>query len=135
MRLNLKVSNVQGLRANLRQYGRAARQRVVAAQRVNAVETYNVAAALCAFRTGFMLSKLRVVIAKSGLAFDVGWLAGDFIGRRNPTTGQIIRVFYPKYVVGGTRKQAAQDNLTPAAELTRNANLARISAALKPQRG
>lgn len=134
VRLTLKVANTQGLRANLRQYGREARRRAVAAQKVNAAETFNIAAALCAFRTGFMLSKMRVEFSPSGLAWSLGWFAGDFIGKTNPADGTIIRVFYPRYVVGGTRRQVAQDNITPALELTRAPNLARITAALAPRR-
>lgn len=132
MRLTLRVANREGVKASLRQYSAAAVERAKAAMQESGQECLNLAAGLCAFRSGFMLSNLRLVFSRTGLAFSVGFFAPDFIGKIYPLTGRPIRVFYPKFVVNGTRHQAAQDNLTPALEGTRGSTRRRVAVALSP---
>ena len=133
MRMTLKVTNTAGVIATLKQYERDALVRVQQVMVESAEEAFNIAAALCAFRTGFMLSNLKLVFSQRGLAYSIGWFQADFLGKVYPDgRGTIIRVFYPKFVVNGTRHQAPQDNLTPAAEAVRIKTVQRVQMALRP---
>ena len=68
-----------------------------------------------------MRSLLREQPTDGGLGYFVGWTADDFRAEAQP--------FYVPPVVFGTRRQAAQDPLTPALEPERPELLRGLQAA------
>lgn len=62
--------------------------------------------ATCAVDTGFMRDHVRIWRSPTGLAWEVGWDAGDFFNAG--------LAFYPFFVEYGTRYMAAQPSLEPA---------------------
>jgi hypothetical protein len=124
------VANREGVKASLRQYGPAAIARVQTVMQAQALETLNVAAAECSFDTGYMLSKLRLVMSENLLGFIIGWLRSDFNGQVNPVNQRVIRFFYPAPVVLGRLGHAGNDNLTAALEATRADTRRLVAAAL-----
>jgi hypothetical protein len=61
---------------------------------------------ICAVDTGYMRDHVRLWLSASGLVFEVGWDATDFLGAG--------LAFYPFFVEYGTRYMAAQPALGPA---------------------
>ncbi len=113
------VRNTQGLKAKLRARTQQQKQAVLAVMATSGERVLNTAAGLTAFDTGYMLSKLRLEPTRGGYNYAVGWRDEDFTGQSNPATGQPIDVFYPVFVVLGTRFMAGRDPLTPALRLER----------------
>lgn len=133
--LTLRVSNVAGTVAALRQYSERAqaRARVVIDYHRKLVRQY--AYDLCAFDTGWMREHTDSELTNEGYGFRVGYRPTDFIGRLNTfaVPPRMIDVFYPRFVIPGTRRTPAQDNLTPALEYDRPGFVDDLRVALIPR--
>jgi len=71
-----------------------------------ALETQALAFEFCPVDTGFMRDHIDVIVSDNLQTFEIGWKAEDFFGAG--------LVFYPMFVVLGTRHTAPRDPLTPA---------------------
>lgn len=134
-RLTLKVSGIDGVIANLRQYTAEARTRVRAVVDAHRLIVHGLARDLCAFDTGWMAAHTSSELTEQGYGFRVGYRPSDFIGQLNTFAipPRTIADFYPKYVITGTRRTPAQDNLTPAIEFDRQGFYDDVRAALVPR--
>lgn len=133
--LTLRVSNTAGVVAALKQYSERARARVRLVMDAHRRLVRQYAYDLCAVDTTWMREHTDSELTDEGYGFRVGYRPSDFIGQFNTyvTPPRLIDVFYPKYVIGGTRRTVAQDNLSPALEYDRIGLLDDLQAALIPR--
>lgn len=68
----------------------------------------------CPIDEGLMVRTVRLIRTRKGNHYAVGWLAVDIVGRRRPVSGTVIRFFYPRVVIRGSRRRAGNDILTQA---------------------
>jgi HK97 gp10 family phage protein len=130
-RWTMSTRNFEAVKSNLRQYdqrARAAARRVVAE---SMDRTFITAQALCPRATGYMADNMRADLSPDGLAYQVGFREGDFVGQTNPATGQVITAFYPLYQEFGTSKMAAQPCIFPARDQERPRFRRELRAALR----
>lgn len=106
------------------------RERVLAVMQASGERAHDIAASLTPIDTGFMVSRLLLERIRDGFGYTFGWRAVDFIGQLNKATGRVIDVFYPRFIVFGTRFMAGRDPLTPALKAERPKLLAELRAAL-----
>jgi hypothetical protein len=134
-RITLRVVNREAVKANLRQYPDAARARVRTVVDAHRRLTLGYATDGAAVLTGWMRDHTDSELTEGGYGFRVGYRPSDFVGQVNTLVEPpiVIKAFYPKFVIGGTRRQAAQDNLTPALELDRPGFNADLHDALVPR--
>jgi len=87
-----------------------------------AADTVSLAFLLCPKRTQFMADHIKAWFTASGLGFEVGWDATDFI--------EAGFAFYPYFVEFGTRFMSAQPSLGPAWDQLQQQFRERMSCAL-----
>ncbi len=126
-RMTMSTRNTQGVVANLRQYGQAARVRVQAVVVESLERTFTVAQSLCPRDTGFMADAMRAELTRKGFGYQVGFEERDFTAAGKP--------FYPIFTEFGTTKMAAQPCIFPANEAEHPRFRRRLAEALKPSRG
>jgi HK97 gp10 family phage protein len=100
--LSALVANFYASDAEIQRAARAAVKRAGDAM-------FEIAEALCAVDTGFMVEHMRERITEGGYAVSIGWDAADF--------EDAGLAFYPPFVEFGTSKMAAQPAIGPAFEI------------------
>lgn len=106
LHMELAVRDLSGLVANFYAAEAAVLEAFKQAARNAAELIQQVVQSICAVDTGFMREHVRAWFTQSGLGFEVGWDASDFLGAG--------LAFYPFFVEFGTRYMAAQPALMPA---------------------
>jgi hypothetical protein len=133
IRTTVRFRNLDGLKARRR--ARTPRQKaaILTAQVANAEDDFNVAQALCNFRTGYMASKMRLAFTRGGYNYFLGFDAADFVGKVNTLADPpiAIKFFYPLVVVEGSVNYAGNDFFAAADYLNRARKVARIRAAVR----
>jgi hypothetical protein len=112
MRLTFAMKNRAAVELALGRRSEAVKRRLRSVVQARGFDCFTLAAGLCAFRTGYMLSQMKLDFTPKGFGWTVGWRARDFIGTIDQQGRP--RSFYPPFVVLGTSRQRPQDNLTPA---------------------
>lgn len=123
VKLELSVRNESGLVANFFALDAEIQvaMRFAAASAADLVQ--QVVQATCAVDTGFMRDHVRIWRSPTGLAWEVGWDAGDFF--------EAGLAFYPFFVEYGTRFMAAQPSLEPAYNYVVPIYLAEVEALVR----
>lgn len=117
IRMEVKVRNLDGLKAKVRARTQRAEQRLLVQAQKEAEATFDLAQALCPRDTEYMANHMRLDYTRGGFNWKLGFHRSDFVGQTNPVTGRTITEFYPLFVVEGTRFQAGNDFLRAAAKL------------------
>jgi HK97 gp10 family phage protein len=108
IKMELAVRDTTAMAANFHKADDELQTELRALAREAAGDVHTLAEMLAAKDTGFMADNLREMFTPSGLAFEVGWLADDFLSAGF--------AFYPWFVEFGTIKMGAQPALGPAAD-------------------
>lgn len=108
MRLELSVRNASAMVANFHAADAQLQEDIRDLVEEYGEATRELTSFLSPYRTGHMSESVRTVYSPSGLAFETGWDADDFIGEG--------LAFYPYFQEFGTRFMAAQPSLGPAYE-------------------
>ena len=112
IQIGVKVIGIEGVIARFERGGKAARQGILDVTGEAAARIHQRTVDLCPKKSGFMSENVRTDFSDSGLSFETGWDARDFLGtvdeQGNP------RSFYPFFVELGTRHMAAQPSLSIA---------------------
>lgn len=103
--LDSVVSNINSIRGKMRQAAKDAVGRSAARLQSRVID-------ICPKDTFYMSENVRADFSQSGLTYDVGWDARDFLGTLDEKHHP--RSFYPFYVEFGTRKMRARYPLTRA---------------------
>jgi HK97 gp10 family phage protein len=102
----LGIRDTRALAANFHRADQDAQDEIRVVVARAAEDTVSLAFLLCPKRTQFMADHIKAWFTTSGLGFEVGWDATDFI--------EAGFAFYPYFVEFGTRFMAAQPTLGPA---------------------
>lgn len=123
-RLTLFTRNTEGFKASLRARTQRQKDRLLAVSLKEAQEVFDLAQALANRDTNYMANHMVVEFSRGGFNWVVGFRREDFVGQVNPLLpgkDKVIRVFYPVFVVKGTRFYAGNDFLTQALRLRKQA--------------
>jgi HK97 gp10 family phage protein len=112
LNIGLKVSGVDALVARFERGGKAAREAILRVVGESAARLHQRTVDLAPKRSGYMAEHVRTDFSRSGLSFETGWDASDFLGTIDEHGRE--RPFYPLYVEFGTRHMAAQPSLSIA---------------------
>lgn len=123
LHFELGIRNLSGLVANFRAVDETLQADIRALVLETAIETRDLTEILAAKRTGFMAEHLLFWLTNSGLGFEVGWDATDFLDAGY--------AFYPFFVEFGTRYMAAQPALGPAWDSMQPQFVERMSVLLR----
>lgn len=108
----VKLSNVDGLIANIVARNEKAKRLILAAIGSSAARLHQRTVDLCPKDTFYMSEHVRSDFSAHGYTFETGWDARDFLGTTD-IHGR-PRAFYPFFVEFGTRHMVAQPSLTIA---------------------
>lgn len=107
IRLELGVRSLTAMAANFAKSDAQLQDEARELVRETAADIRTLAEMLAPKRTGFMADHLKEFFTPSGLGFEVGWDASDFISAGF--------AFYPVFQELGTRVMDAQPSIGPAA--------------------
>lgn len=121
LRTTVLLRNVEGLKAKIRARTQRQRARLKAAATANMEDERELARVLCPKDTEWMVEHIRAEPTREGFNYFVGFFAADFVGQMNTnvTPPRLITVFYPDFVVRGTRFQAGNDFLREVRRIMR----------------
>ena len=119
MRLTLDTKNTRAIVANFYAADQRAQRAIRRVVKASGVRLHEDARSRTPVDTGFMRSQLRLRYSDGGLVYNVGWDEADF------TAAGLV--FYPVYVIFGSRGRPANDPLFPA----RDAEAPRFDADLR----
>lgn len=124
------LRNTDGVQRGIQRKARRVREAWAGVTVLNAEDEFNLMQATCPRLTHYMALHMLLEFKDEGLGYFIGWVRRKFVGEVNPVTGEVVKVFYPVFVINGTRFMAGNNFPAAVRQALRARSIGRYRRAL-----